>query len=76
VLYSLKHITADWIRGCRRRAPILGLDDFPIEAKDIKDDEELPPYDVPWGELDEDGDDTYVDDLDEHTLAEIEAFTR
>ena len=76
VLFRLKYITRSGIKDHRRGSdgPYHIPDDAHLTARDIGDDVELPLYDVPWGELDEDGDDEYVDELDEFTLAEIATF--
>ena len=71
----MKYITRNGIKENHRGsdpAPI--SDDAYLNARDIGDDVELPLCDVPWGELDEDGDDEYVDELDEFSLAEIATF--
>jgi hypothetical protein len=76
-LYSLKYITAAGIKARIRGSDppsLSGPEDIDIEAKDIDDGKELPSYDVPWGLLDEDGEEEYVDELDEHTLAAIATF--
>jgi hypothetical protein len=76
VLYRLKDITRRGIKDHRSlpNHPRFLSDDDILEPDDISDDVELRPYDVPWGVLDEEGDDEYIDELDEYALAEVKTF--